>query len=113
MLALKLATGSTLNRNVYVSNPLSPIVGSHSTEPGVPPQESQDRWFKSDLLRREVNLSELYELSQNELDLLMAETATIRSDPDSSRNNRGKFVVAGYVLELAKIISDRRTNQSS
>ena len=43
----------------------------------------------------------------------MAETATIRSDPDSSRNNRGKFVVAGYVLELAKIISDRRDNQSS
>jgi hypothetical protein len=88
---------------------LNRISGAHSTEPGVPPQESQDRWFRSDLLRREVNLSELYELSQGELDLLMAETATIRSDPDSSRNNRGKFVVAGYFLELARIVSDRKT----
>jgi len=89
--------------------PLNPNSGAHTTQQGVPPQESQDRWFRSDLLRREVNLSELYELPQGELDLLMAETATIRSDPESSRNNRGKFVVAGYFLELARIITDRQT----
>jgi hypothetical protein len=53
----------------------------------------------------------LYELPQGELDLLMAETATIRSDPESSRNNRGKFVVAGYFLELARIITDRQTTE--
>ena len=84
---------------------------SHSSDLAVPPQESHDRWFRSDLLRREVNLSELYELPQGELDFLMAETATIRSDPESSRNNRGKFVVAGYFLELARIVTNRRTEQ--
>ncbi len=84
---------------------------SHSSDLAVPPQESNDRWFRSDLLRREVNLSELYELPQGELDFLMAETATIRSDPESSRNNRGKFVVAGYFLELARIVTNRRAEQ--
>ena len=84
---------------------------SHSSDLAVPPQESHDRWFRSDLLRREVNLSELYELPQGELDFLMAEAATIRSDPESSRNNRGKFVVAGYFLELARIVTNRRAEQ--
>ena len=46
----------------------------------VPRQESREKWFKSHLLGREVELRELYEMPQNELDLLMAETAELRSD---------------------------------
>ena len=74
----------------------------------VPPQESREKWFKSHLLGREVELKELYELPQNELDLLMAETAELRSDPENRDRNLGKYCTAGYFLELARIIDKRR-----
>ncbi len=74
----------------------------------VPPQESREKWFKSHLLGREIELRELYELPQNELDLLMAETAELRSDPDNRDRNLGKYCTAGYFLELSKIIDRRR-----
>ena len=41
----------------------------------IPPQESKEKWFKSHLLGKEVELRELYELPQDQLDLVMAETA--------------------------------------
>ncbi len=74
----------------------------------VPAQESREKWFKSHLLGREVELRELYELPQNELDLLMAETAEFRSDTDNRDRNLGKYCTAGYFLELSKIIDRRR-----
>ena len=77
----------------------------------VPLQESREKWFKSHLLGREVELRELYEMSLAELDLLMAETAELRSDPGNRDRNLGKFCTAGYFLELAKIIDYRRMNE--
>tara|TARA_B100000700_G_C14727963_1_gene706978 strand:+ start:35 stop:292 length:258 start_codon:yes stop_codon:yes gene_type:complete len=74
----------------------------------IPSQELREKWFKSHLLGREVELKELYELPQNELDLLMAETAEFRSDIDNRDRNLGKYCTAGYFLELAKIIDKRR-----
>ena len=74
----------------------------------VPPQESKEKWFRSHLLGRELELGELYNLEFNELDLLMAETAEIRSDLDVKEKNIGKFRTAGYFLELAKIIEKRK-----
>ena len=74
----------------------------------IPSQELREKWFKSHLLGREVELRELYELPQNELDLLMAETAELRSDSDNRDRNLGKFCTAGYFLELARIIDKRR-----
>ena len=76
--------------------------------PDIPPQESREKWFKSHLLGREIELREVYELPQNELDLLMAETAEFRSDPDYRDRNLGKYCTAGYSLELSKIIDRRR-----
>ena len=76
----------------------------------VPRQESREKWFKSHLLDREVELRELYEMPQADLDLLMAETAELRSDPGNRERNLGKFCTAGYFLELARIIDQRRTN---
>ena len=76
--------------------------------PDIPPQESREKWFKSHLLGREIELREVYELPQNELDLLMAETAEFRSDPDNRDRNLGKYCTAGYFLELSKIIDMRR-----
>ena len=49
----------------------------------VPPQENKEKWFRSHLLGREIELGELYSLGFNELDLIMAETAEIRSDLES------------------------------
>ncbi len=74
----------------------------------VPAQESREKWFKSHLLGREIELRELYELPQNELDLVMAETAEFRSDPGNRDRNLGKYCTAGYFLELARIIDQRR-----
>ena len=74
----------------------------------VPPQEQMRKWFRSHLLAREVELQDLYELSQGELDLLMAETAEIRSDPENRGRSHGRWCTAGYVLELARIIDRRR-----
>ena len=74
----------------------------------VPAQESREKWFRSHLLGREIELKELYELPQQELDLLMAETAELRSDDGNRERNVGKFCTAGYFLELARIIDKRR-----
>ena len=78
----------------------------------VPPQESKEKWFRSHLLGREIELGELYSLGFNELDLIMAETAEIRSDIEFKEKNIGKFRTAGYFLELAKIIEKRKLLES-
>ena len=77
----------------------------------VPPQESREKWFRSHLLGREVELGELYSLHSNELDLLMAETAEIRSDMEGKEKNIGKYRTAGYFLELARIIEKRKLSE--
>ncbi len=74
----------------------------------IPLQESKEKWFKSHLLGREIELRELYELPQSELDLIMAETAELRSDPENRDRNLGKYCSAGYFLELARIVDKRR-----
>ena len=74
----------------------------------IPPQENKGKWFRSHLLGREIELGELYSFGPNELDLLMAETAEIRSDLDFKEKNIVKFITAGYFLELARIIEKRR-----
>ncbi len=83
-----------------------------STPYDIPPQESKEKWFRSHLLGREVELGELYSLGFNELDLIMAETAEIRSDIEFKEKNIGKFRTAGYFLELAKIIEKRKLIES-
>ena len=75
---------------------------------GVPNQELREKWFKSHLLDREIELRELYEMPQDQLDMVMAETAELRSDPSNRERNLGKFCTAGYFLELARIIDKRR-----
>ena len=82
---------------------------SHSKD--VPRQESREKWFKSHLLTREIELKELYEMSQQDLDLLMAETAEFRSDLGNRERNIGKYCTAGYFLELARIIDKRRLEE--
>ena len=74
----------------------------------VPQQESREKWFRSHLLDREIELKELYEMPQQDLDLIMAETAELRSDIGNRERNLGKFCTAGYFLELARIIDKRR-----
>ena len=78
----------------------------------IPPQESKEKWFRSHLLGREIELGELYSLGFNELDLIMAETAEIRSDVEFKDKNIGKFRTAGYFLELARIIEKRKLLES-
>ena len=78
----------------------------------IPPQESKEKWFRSHLLGREVELGELYSLGFNELDLIMAEAAEIRSDNEFKEKNIGKFRTAGYFLELARIIEKRKLLES-
>ena len=79
----------------------------------IPPQEQMRKWFRSHLLAREVELQDLYDLPQGELDLLMAETAEIRSDPENRGRSHGRWCTAGYVLELARIIVRRRDGDSN
>ena len=74
----------------------------------IPLQEQVRKWFRSHLLGREVELQDLYELPQSELDLLMAETAEIRSDVENRARSHGRWCTAGYMLELARIIDARR-----
>ena len=78
----------------------------------IPPQENKEKWFRSHLLGREIELGELYSLGFNELDLIMAETAEIRSDNEFKEKNIGKFRTAGYFLELARIIEKRKFLES-
>ena len=77
----------------------------------IPPQENKEKWFRSHLLGKEVELGDLYSLQPNELDLLMAETAEIRSDIDGKEKNIGKYRTAGYFLELARIIEKRKLSE--
>ena len=77
----------------------------------IPPQESREKWFRSHLLGREVELGDLYSLQTNELDLLMAETAEIRSDLEEKEKNIGRYRTAGYFLQLAKIIENRKLSE--
>ena len=79
----------------------------------IPPQEQMRKWFRSHLLSRDIELHELYELEQGELDLLMAETAEIRSDTENRSRSHGRWCTAGYVLELARIIDQRRASERS
>ena len=79
----------------------------------IPPQEQVRKWFRSHLLDREVELQDLYDLPQGDLDLLMAETAEIRSDVENRSRSHGRWCTAGYVLELAKIIDARRARDLS
>ena len=76
----------------------------------IPAQEQGRKWFRSHLLGREVELQDLYDLPQGELDLLMAETAEIRSDPENRARSHGRWCTAGYMLELARIVDARRDN---
>lgn len=71
----------------------------------VPPQLSGERWFNSFLLGREVELGELYDLSDRELDLLQAEAATLWRDPETNRHKR---LFASYFGELARVITTNR-----
>ncbi len=79
----------------------------------IPQQELREKWFKSHLLDREVELGELYDMPEEELDLIMAETAEIRSDPSNRERNLGKFCTAGYFLELSRIIDKRRFDSTN
>ena len=79
----------------------------------IPAQEQKNKkWFKSHLLNDEIELQDLYELEQLDLDLLMAETAEIRSDVENRSRSYGRWCPAGYFLELARII-DRRRQEST
>ncbi len=78
----------------------------------VPPQESREKWFRSHLLDREIELRELYEMPLEELDMIMAETAEIRSDSSNRERNLGKYCTAGYFLELSRIIDSRRAAEN-
>ena len=80
----------------------------NSMSSDIPAQEQTRKWFRSHLLNREVELQDLYDLPQGELDLLMAETAEIRSDSENKARSHGRWCTAGYVLELARIIDARR-----
>ncbi len=75
----------------------------------IPRQEAKEKWFRSHLLGKEIELRELYEMPPEELDLLMAETAEFRSDQGNRERNIGKYCTAGYFLELARIIDKRRS----
>ena len=40
----------------------------------IPPQEQNRKWFRSHLLNRELELQELYDLPQDELDLVILQS---------------------------------------
>ena len=79
-------------------------------EPAVPPQESGEFWLNSFLLRREVELRELYDLDTRELDLIRAEAVGLQKDNETRRH---KALIAGYFEELARIITERRIASES
>ncbi len=79
-------------------------------EPSVPPQETGEVWFNSFLLRREVELQQLYDLPTRELDLIRAETVTLQKDNETRRH---KALIAGYFDELARLITERRIASES
>ena len=75
-------------------------------------KEQNQKWFKSHLLDRSIELQDIYELPQAELDLILDETAEFRSDPINRDRNHGKWCTAGYFLELAKLVDQRRGRET-
>jgi hypothetical protein len=76
------------------------------TPDNIPPQESGEIWLNSFLLKREVELDHLEELTHNELDRVIVECKTVITDMETSR---GKRLLCGYFLEKALLIrSDRK-----
>ena len=73
-----------------------------STKP-IPSQEALS--FDSFLLKRTVTFDDLYTLPQDELDLLIAETAALQLEPDT---RPGKRKLCGYFKELAVLITNRK-----
>lgn len=73
-----------------------------STKP-IPAQEALS--FDSFLLKRTVTFDDLYTLPQDELDLLIAETAALQMEPDT---RPGKRKLCGYFKELAVLITNRK-----
>jgi hypothetical protein len=72
----------------------------------IPAQESGEIWLNSFLLKREVELDHLIELSPNEVDRVIVETKTVITDPETSR---GKRLLCGYFLEKALLVrTDRK-----
>ena len=70
----------------------------------IPPQEQNRKWFRSHLLSRELELQELYDLPQVELDLVMAETAEIRSDPENRSRSHGPVSYTHLTLPTKRIV---------
>ena len=70
----------------------------------IPPQESREKWFKSHLLSKEIELKELYEMSQQDLDLLMAETAELRSDI-ANRERKSKTILSEIKSSFNRFMS--------
>lgn len=60
-----------------------------------------EKWFRSHLLGRELELKELDKSTLPGLDLQMAETTEIRSDGENRARNNGRGRTAGYTLEMA------------
>lgn len=69
----------------------------------VPPQE--EITLDSFLLRRTLTFADLYTLPQEELDLVIAEMATVQTDPDT---RPAKRKLCGYFKEVAMLITDRK-----
>tara|TARA_R100001443_G_scaffold12922_1_gene22782 strand:+ start:1038 stop:1286 length:249 start_codon:yes stop_codon:yes gene_type:complete len=67
-------------------------------------------WFKSFLLKREVKLSELESLEQDELDYLMAETKARVKEDESTREF--KFIAnVFYELGMLKTLARERRDK--
>ena len=67
-------------------------------------------FFRSFLLKRDVELTELYELEPIDLDMIITECQTIREDKELVENPRlkCKWLTAGYFLNLAQLVDSRR-----
>jgi len=76
------------------------------TPDNIPAQESGEIWLNSFLLKREIELDHLNELSPNELDRVIAECKTVITDMETSR---GKRLLCGYFMEKALLVrADRK-----
>jgi hypothetical protein len=73
--------------------------------PDVPPQETEEVWFNSFLLKREVEFDHLDELTTAELDRLICETITLRDDAETTR---GKRLMCGYFMQKAMLVRNDR-----
>ena len=68
-------------------------------------------WFRSFLLKKEIELTEVYEMSDIDRDMIIIETQTAREDPEvlSRPELRAKYLAAGYFYHLATLVSSRKT----